>query len=78
MSAGLFSADIHTVYEQLRGPVWLSHGVRGDFTDFRQTRLVQGRPNWHFTVLQTGALLYFEQPAAFFAAFDLFLADRPN
>ncbi len=78
LSAGLFSADIHTVYEQLRGPVWLSHGVRGDFTDFRQTRLVQGRPNWHFTVLQTGALPYFEQPAAFFAAFDLFLADRPG
>ena len=31
----LFSRDIQTVYERLTPPVWLSHGVRGDFTDYR-------------------------------------------
>ena len=35
LSAGLFSADIFAVYEGLTPPVWLSHGVRGDFTDYR-------------------------------------------
>ncbi|RYF33210.1 MAG: alpha/beta fold hydrolase, partial [Comamonadaceae bacterium] len=29
LSANLFSADIHTIYEQLGMPVWMSHGVRG-------------------------------------------------
>lgn len=74
LSAGLFSADIHTVYEQLALPVWMSHGVRGDFTDYRGQALVQQRPNWRFTVFPTGAMPYFEQPAEFIAAYDNFLA----
>jgi len=74
LSAGLFSADIHTVYEQLRMPVWVTHGVRGDFTDYRGLSLVSGRPNWRITQLPTGALPYFEQPDAFCAAHDDFLA----
>jgi pimeloyl-ACP methyl ester carboxylesterase len=77
LSAGLFSADIHTVYESLTQPVWMSHGVRGDFTDYRGKRIVEGRPNWSITVFDTGAMPYFEQPDAFFVAFDAFLADRP-
>ena len=73
LSGGLFSRDIHAVYEALSQPVWMSHGVRGDFTDFRGKRLVQDRGNWHSTVFQTGALPYFEVPAEFFQAFDAFL-----
>lgn len=75
LSGGLFSDDIFALYETLRGPVWLSHGVRGDFTDYRCQALLQGRPNWRFTVFQTGALPYFEVPDAFNAALDDFLAD---
>lgn len=74
LSGGLFSADIHTVYEQLAMPVWMSHGVRGDFTDYRGKALVERRPNWRFTVFPTGAMPYFEQPAAFIAAYDAFLS----
>lgn len=74
LSAAMFSADIQTVYEQLTLPVWMSHGVRGDFTDYRGQDSVQGRPNWRFTVFQTGALPYFEVPQAFTAAYDGFLA----
>lgn len=73
LSANLFSADIHTVYEQLAMPVWMSHGVRGDFTDYRGKGIVEGRPNWQFSVFQTGALPYFEVPDEFFAAYDRFL-----
>ena len=72
LSAALFSADIHTVYEALEMTVWMSHGVRGDFTDYRGKVVVAGRPNWQFDVFQTGALPYFEVPAAFCAAYDLF------
>ena len=74
LAGNLFSADIHTVYEGLTQPVWASHGVRGDFTDYRGLRIVSGRPNWQVSVFQTGALPYFEVPAPFNAAMDRFLA----
>jgi pimeloyl-ACP methyl ester carboxylesterase len=73
LSAGLFSADILSVYESLPQPVWLSHGVRGDFTDYRGRRWFEGRANWRFSVFPTGALPYFELPERFVADFDGFL-----
>lgn len=73
LSGGLFSADIHTVYEALTMPVWMSHGVRGDFVDYRQKTLVEPRPNWRFTTFDSGALPHFEDPAGFCAAWDAFL-----
>jgi pimeloyl-ACP methyl ester carboxylesterase len=73
LSGGLFSGDIHRIYESVTQPVWMSHGVRGDFTDFRSQKIVQSLPNWRFDVFQTGALPYFEVPSEFFARFDAFL-----
>ncbi|MES2716643.1 MAG: alpha/beta hydrolase [Pseudomonadota bacterium] len=79
LSAGLFSADIHTVYERLAMPVWMSHGVRGDFTDYRGSHIVRQRPNWCFSVYQTGALPHFELPLQFNADLAAFLAaGRPG
>jgi len=75
LSGGLFSADMHAVYEALALPVWMSHGVRGDFTDYRGRSLVADRRNWQFTVFPTGALPHFERPAEFVAAYDRFLAE---
>ncbi|MBN8495170.1 MAG: alpha/beta hydrolase, partial [Burkholderiales bacterium] len=74
LSGGLFSTDIHTVYERLTQPVWMCHGTRGDFVDYRGKTLVQGRPNWRIQVFETGALPHFEVPQAFHAAYDAFLA----
>jgi len=73
LAAAMFSADIGKVYERLTQPVWVSHGVRGDFTDYRGLHTVRGRPNWSVDVFQTGALPYFEVPALFNATFDRFL-----
>lgn len=73
LSAALFSADILSVYESLRQPVWLSHGVRGDFTDYRGRVHLEKRSNWRFSVYQTGALPYFEVPGHFIADFDGFI-----
>jgi hypothetical protein len=72
----LFSQDIHRIYESVSQPVWMSHGVRGDFKAFRGKRLVHDRGNWRTTVYQTGALPYFELPSAFFQDFDAFLGGR--
>ena len=74
LSGGLFSADIHSVYDALRGPVWACHGVRGDFTDYRGMALVPAVAGWQCTVYPTGALPYFEVPEAFNADLDRFLA----
>jgi len=70
----LFSADIGRVYDRLTLPVWLAHGVRGDFTDYGAKARFADRPNWRFEVFQTGALPHFETGAAFLARYDAFLA----
>jgi hypothetical protein len=57
-------------------PVWMSHGVRGDFTDYRRIALVKARANWRFSVFPTGALPHFEVLDRFCAEFDRMLA-RP-
>lgn len=74
LSATLFSADINSVYEALTLPVWMSHGVRGDFVDYRGQATVAQRPNWSFTTFSTGAMPYFEVPEAFFTAAEAFWA----
>lgn len=74
LSGGLFSADIHRVYDGLAMPVWMVHGQRGDFVDYRGKRFYEGRANWRFDVLDAGALPYFEQPEAFCGRYDAFLA----
>lgn len=74
VSAMLFSKDINTLYDQLRQPVWLSHGIRGDFVDYRGTSWYADRPNWQFTEFPTGALPQFELPEQFLAAYARFLS----
>jgi pimeloyl-ACP methyl ester carboxylesterase len=74
LGGGLFSADIHRVYESLTLPVWMSHGSRGDFVDYRGKAAFSGRANWRFDQYDTGALVFFEQPDAFFTRYDSFLA----
>jgi pimeloyl-ACP methyl ester carboxylesterase len=66
LSAGLFSADINALYDALPMPVWVAHGTRGDFVDYRGLAAMAGRPNWSVDVFQDcGALMYFEQPDEF-------------
>jgi pimeloyl-ACP methyl ester carboxylesterase len=77
LSAGLFSADILSVYESLPQPVWACHGTRGDFTDYRGLVHVQSRPNWQFSVFEGGAMPYFEQAERFDRAFSQFLSGQP-
>jgi pimeloyl-ACP methyl ester carboxylesterase len=74
LSGRLFSADIRTVYERLAMPVWLAHGVRGDFQDYSGTDWTRSRANWSIQVFQTGALPHFEQPGQFASAWRRFAA----
>jgi pimeloyl-ACP methyl ester carboxylesterase len=74
LSGALFSKDILSVYESLSLPVWMCHGVRGDFTDYRQKVTLAGLPNWQMKVFPTGALPHFECLSKFCAALDEHLA----
>lgn len=69
----LFSADIRSAYKAVKQPVWLSHGVRGDFVDYTQTDGITEKPNWQVTVFETGAMPYFEIPEKFVQSYDEFL-----
>lgn len=74
LSARLFSADIHDVYDGLVQPVWVSHGVRGDFKDFRGLARLKNAAVWEITEYPTGALPYFERPGDFLDRADRFFA----
>ena len=73
LAGGLFSADIHDVYEALTAPVWVAHGDRGDFTDYRGLAPFATRANWRVTPLKSGALPHFEPASGYLQAFDAWL-----
>jgi len=78
LSGGLFSGDVNALYERLTLPVWMVHGTRGDFVDYRLKKTVEGRPNWHIGVMPTGALPYFELPERFMQDWQGFLDALPG
>jgi hypothetical protein len=67
LSAQMFSSDITRIYDQLSMPVWMSHGVRGDFVDYRGKERFANAPQWRFRIYESGALPYFEMPEFFCA-----------
>ena len=73
LSGRLFSRDIRKVYEALELPVWLPHGTRGDFSDFRESGWARARDNWQVQPFDSGALPYFEHRDEFIAAYTGFL-----
>ena len=77
LSGFLFSADVGRLYRGLTHPVWMTHGVRGDFVDYRHAAEFAGNPRWRLDVLPTGALPHFEQPDEFARRYEAFL-DSPR
>jgi pimeloyl-ACP methyl ester carboxylesterase len=69
----LFSDDITRVYESLDQPVWVAHGVRGDFVDYSGTAAFESRPNWTLRVFETGAMPHFEMLEVVVRDYDAFL-----
>ncbi|CCD98519.1 alpha/beta hydrolase [Bradyrhizobium sp. STM 3809] len=74
VSGYLFSANALKLYQALAMPVWMVHGVRGDFVDYNGKHAVEGLPNWTIQVMQTGAMPHFEQLDKVVAGYDDFLA----
>jgi pimeloyl-ACP methyl ester carboxylesterase len=74
----LFSLDIPRIYQSVPHPVWMTHGVRGDFTDFSGTQAFAVMSNWTIETFSTGALPHFEELREFTASYDAFLASVPG
>jgi len=70
LSGFLFSGDSGLLYRALEQPVWMVHGVRGDFTNYRGIVRLSDRPNWRVETMPTGALPYFELPREFVRRYD--------
>jgi pimeloyl-ACP methyl ester carboxylesterase len=75
----LFSADSGLLYQRLDLPVYVVHGDRGSFTDFRALRQLEDRRNWTVEVMSGGALPHFERPHEFIHDYDdwLYPLDTP-
>jgi pimeloyl-ACP methyl ester carboxylesterase len=78
VSGFLFSRDINRIYRSLEMPVWMAHGVRGDFTDYSRVSEFKAKPNWRIETFSTGALPHFEMLDAFTRSYDAFLAGLPQ
>jgi pimeloyl-ACP methyl ester carboxylesterase len=74
LSGFLFSANIGRAYRAIEQPVWMSHGTRGDFTDYSRKEAIEDRANWQITVYEAGALPYFEVGRRFTDQYRAFLA----
>jgi pimeloyl-ACP methyl ester carboxylesterase len=66
----LFSGDSGRLYRALVPPIWVVHGVRGDFTNYHGIKQLADRPNWKVEVMQTGALPYFEKFDEFLGRYE--------
>jgi pimeloyl-ACP methyl ester carboxylesterase len=73
VSGFLFSGDISNIYGALKLPIWMSHGIRGDFTDYPWASVVERKSNWVIHEFPTGALSYFEMPGLFVQRYGTFL-----
>lgn len=70
----LFSADSGTLYRSLKVPVWVVHGVRGDFVNYTGLGAFAGDPGWTVDILPTGALPHFETLSEFLARYEAWSA----
>ena len=73
LSGALFTRGIARLYARLPQPVWVAHGVRGDFTSYEGLAQIGPLANRTIDVFGTGALPYFETPALFASRYDAFL-----
>jgi len=75
LSFYLFSNDVTHVYDALGLPIWVAHGMRGDFTDYSGLKRFEGKANWTVDVFPTGAFPHFEMTDVFASRYDVFIAE---
>jgi pimeloyl-ACP methyl ester carboxylesterase len=73
IAGALFTEGIAERYAQISRPVWLAHGVRGEFADFGGLSRIGPPRHWSWDTFGTGAMPQLEAPRLFMARYDAFL-----
>jgi pimeloyl-ACP methyl ester carboxylesterase len=73
IGGALFTQGIAERYALLAPPVWLAHGVRGEFADFGGVTRIGPPAHWRWDTFGTGAMPQLEAPRLFIARYDAFL-----
>jgi pimeloyl-ACP methyl ester carboxylesterase len=73
IGGALFTQGIAERYALVAPPVWLAHGVRGEFADFGGLSRIGPPAHWRWDTFGTGAMPHLEAPRLFIARYDAFL-----
>lgn len=73
IAGALFTKGIAERYAQLTLPVWLAHGVHGEFTDFGGLSRIGPPRNWATDSFGTGAMPQLEAARLFISRYEAFL-----
>jgi pimeloyl-ACP methyl ester carboxylesterase len=73
IGGALFTCGIAQRYALLPMPVWLAHGVRGEFADMGGLSRLGPPKHWSMDAFGTGAMPHIEAPRMFMARYDAFL-----
>ncbi len=73
IAGALFTQGIAERYAQLAPPVWIAHGVRGEFADVGGLARIEAPRGWSVDAFGTGAMPHFEATLLFVARYDAFL-----
>jgi pimeloyl-ACP methyl ester carboxylesterase len=78
IGGSLFTRGVMHLYQQVRHPVWMIHGTRGEFANVDGLeRFAPVRP-WAIDSINAGAMPYFQRPLEFAQRYDSFLTQLPQ
>jgi pimeloyl-ACP methyl ester carboxylesterase len=74
VGGALFTRGVAHLYAQLKQPVWMIHGCKGEFAKVPGLEGFSPSRSWSIESIDAGAMPYFEQPEEFGRRYDRFLA----
>jgi pimeloyl-ACP methyl ester carboxylesterase len=73
IGGSMFTRGVAHLYAQLKQPVWMIHGTRGEFAKVDGLEDFSPRGRWTIEPIDTGAMPYFERPVEFAQRYDAFV-----
>jgi pimeloyl-ACP methyl ester carboxylesterase len=74
VGGALFTRGVAHLYAQLRQPVWMIHGCKGEFAKVDGLERFAPSRSWSIESIDAGAMPYFEQPEEFGRRYDRFIS----
>jgi pimeloyl-ACP methyl ester carboxylesterase len=78
VGGSLFTRGVAHLYAQLKQPVWMIHGLRGEFAKVDGLKHFAPSRKWTIEAIDAGAMPYFEQPEEFSRRYDSFSSRTPR